>query len=130
MPQLADDPRFAHNEGRTANRHELRPLLTEQFARRTADEWFAELIAVGVPCGPINTVDGGVEFAREIGLDPVVVAGDGASGVPTIRHPLTFSVTPPRYELAPPALDEHGEQIRAWLASPATPGTGEQRGQP
>ena len=130
VPQLADDPRFAHNEGRTANRHELRPLLTEQFARRTADEWFAELIAVGVPCGQINTVDGGVEFAREIGLDPVVIAGDGANGVPTIRHPLTFSVTPPRYELAPPALDEHGEQIRAWLASPATPGTGEQRGQP
>ena len=130
VPQLADDPRFAHNEGRTANRHELRPLLTEQFARRTADEWFAELIAVGVPCGPINTVDGGVEFAREIGLDPVVIAGDGANGVPTIRHPLTFSVTPPRYELAPPALDEHGDQIRAWLASPATPSTGDQRGQP
>ena len=130
VPQLADDPRFAHNEGRTANRHELRPLLTEQFARRTADEWFAELIAVGVPCGQINTVDGGVEFARGIGLDPVVIAGDGANGVPTIRHPLTFSVTPPRYELAPPALDEHGDQIRAWLASPATPSTGDQRGQP
>jgi crotonobetainyl-CoA:carnitine CoA-transferase CaiB-like acyl-CoA transferase len=128
VPQLAADPRFADNQGRTANRDQLRPLLTEQLGRRPADEWFGELIAAGVPCGPINTVDGGVEFARGIGLDPVVIAGDGASGVPTIRHPLTFSVTPPRYDLAPPALDEHGEQIRAWLAAPAGPGTGQQRG--
>lgn len=136
VPELADDPRFAHNVGRTANRDQLRPLLTEQLARRSAAEWFADLIAVGVPCGPINTVEGGVEFAREIGLDPVVVAGDSEKGTPTIRHPLTFSVTPPRYDLAPPALDEHGDQIRAWLATPAQstgrgtdPGTGQQRGQ-
>ncbi len=146
VPQLADDPRFMHNENRTANRDQLRLLLTQQLARRTAAQWFDELIAAGVPCGPINTVDDGVEFAREIGLEPVVVAGDDDKGVPTIRHPLTFSVTPPRYDLAPPALDEHGEQIRAWLAGPAGPagpaaragsarpagpvarGTGEQKG--
>jgi crotonobetainyl-CoA:carnitine CoA-transferase CaiB-like acyl-CoA transferase len=130
VPQLADDPRFAHNEDRTANRHQLRPMLTEQLARRPAAQWFTELIAVGVPCGPINTVDAGVEFAREIGLDPVVVAGDGARGVPTIRHPLTFSVTPPHYDLAPPGLDEHGDQIRAWLATPASGSAGQQRGRP
>jgi crotonobetainyl-CoA:carnitine CoA-transferase CaiB-like acyl-CoA transferase len=121
-PDLADDPRFAHNGGRTANRAELRPRLAGLLAGRTAAEWFDELIKAGVPCGPINTVDGGVEFAREIGLQPVVVAGPGASGVATIRHPLTFSVTPARYDLPPPRLDEHGDEIRAWLAS--TPGEG------
>jgi crotonobetainyl-CoA:carnitine CoA-transferase CaiB-like acyl-CoA transferase len=36
--------------------------------------------------------------------------------VPGIRNPLTFSATEARYDLPPPALDEHGEQIRAWLA--------------
>jgi crotonobetainyl-CoA:carnitine CoA-transferase CaiB-like acyl-CoA transferase len=128
VPHLADDPRFMHNEDRTANREQLRPLLTEQLARHTAAEWFGELIAAGVPCGPINTVEGGVEFAREIGLDPVVVAGDAEKGVPTIRHPLTFSVTPPRYDLAPPALDEHGEQIRAWLSAPAGQDPDQQKG--
>jgi len=36
-------------------------------------EWFRELTAAGVPCGPINTIDQGVAFADEVGLDPVVV---------------------------------------------------------
>ena len=31
-PELAEDPRFARNEGRTANRDELRPLLAERLA--------------------------------------------------------------------------------------------------
>ncbi|HWG63735.1 MAG TPA: CoA transferase [Streptosporangiaceae bacterium] len=118
-PELATDPRFAHNEGRTANRDLLRPLLADRLARRPAAEWFDKLIAAGVPCGPINTVDAGVAFAEEVGLEPVTVAGKGDDGVATIRHPLNFSVTPPRYDLPPPRLDEHGEDIRAWLAAPA-----------
>ncbi|HUJ07267.1 MAG TPA: CoA transferase [Streptosporangiaceae bacterium] len=115
-PELAADPRFAHNEGRTAHRDQLRPLLVERLAKRPADEWFAALVAVGVPCGPINTVDAGIAFATRIGIDPVVTAGDGDAAIATIRHPLTFSGTPPRYDLPPPRLDEHGDQIRRWLA--------------
>ena len=57
-------------------------------------------------------------FARDIGLEPVVTAGQGEAAMPTVRHPIIFSPTPPRYPLPPPALDEHGEQIRAWLAGP------------
>jgi crotonobetainyl-CoA:carnitine CoA-transferase CaiB-like acyl-CoA transferase len=118
-PELADDPRFARNEGRTANRAELKPLLAERMSQRTAAEWFADLIGAGVPCGPINTVDRGIAFAEEIGLEPVVVIGHGEDAVRAMRHPLTFSVTPPRYDLPPPRLDEHGEEIRAWLDAPA-----------
>jgi crotonobetainyl-CoA:carnitine CoA-transferase CaiB-like acyl-CoA transferase len=118
-PELAADPRFARNEDRTANRDLLRPLLIERLAGRPAAMWFGELIAVGVPCGPINTVDQGVTFATEIGLEPIVSAGSGPSAIPTIRHPITFSATAPRYDLPPPALDEHGDDIRAWLTAPA-----------
>jgi len=117
-PELAADPRFARNEDRTANRDLLRPLLAERLASRPATEWFAALIEAGVPCGPINTVDQGMAFAAEIGLDPVVNAGRGPAAIPTIRHPLTFSATAPRYDLPPPALDEHGAEIRAWLSAP------------
>ena len=119
-PRLADDPRFSRNEDRTANRDTLRRLLVERLAGRPAAEWFSDLIAAGVPCGPINTIDQGIAFAEEIGLDPVVRAG-GQAGLPTIRHPVSYSQTPPRYDLPPPALDEHGSQIRAWLGdSPDT----------
>ena len=62
----------------------------------------ATIIAAGVPCGPINTVDGGVGFATEIGLDPVVEVGEGAAMVPSVRNPITFSETPADYRLPPP----------------------------
>ncbi|MGI9005325.1 MAG: CaiB/BaiF CoA transferase family protein [Streptosporangiaceae bacterium] len=118
-PELAQDPRFARNEDRTANRAELRALLVDRLAARSAAGWFGALIAAGVPCGPINTVDQGIAFATEIGLDPVVTAGEGPGARPGIRHPVAYSATPPRYDRPPPALDEHGDEIRAWLAGPA-----------
>ncbi len=115
VPELADDPRFARNEDRTANRDELRPLLVERLQTRTAMEWFADITAAGVPCGPINTIDDGVAFAEEVGLDPVVVVGTGADAVPSVRNPIQFSRTPVRYDLPPPRLDQHGDEIRRWL---------------
>lgn len=119
VPELADDPRFARNEARTAHRDELRPLLVDRLRTRTTMEWFRDIIAAGVPCGPINTVDGGVAFAREVGLDPVVEVGQPGAAVPSVRNPITFSETPPDYRLPPPSLDEHGAEIRRWLAQPA-----------
>jgi len=118
VPGLADDPRFGRNEDRTANRDQLRPLLVERLRTRTKMEWFRALIAAGVPCGPINTIDQGVAFAAEVGLDPVVIVGQGDAAIPSARNPITFSETPPSYRLPPPALDEHGAEIRRWLAAP------------
>jgi crotonobetainyl-CoA:carnitine CoA-transferase CaiB-like acyl-CoA transferase len=122
VPELADDPRFSRNEDRTANRDELRPLLVERLMTRPKMEWFREIIGAGVPCGPINDVGGGVGFATEIGLEPVVEVGEGEAMVPSIRNPITFSETPVDYRLPPPGLDEHGEEIRAWLASGSSAG--------
>ncbi|WP_239158791.1 CaiB/BaiF CoA transferase family protein [Winogradskya humida] len=111
LPELPDDPRFGRNQERTRNRDELRPILVERLSKRTKDEWFRELLAAGVPCAPINTIDGGFGLAEELGLDPVVTTG----GVPGVRNPITFSDTPAGYTLPPPGLNEHGEEIRAWL---------------
>jgi crotonobetainyl-CoA:carnitine CoA-transferase CaiB-like acyl-CoA transferase len=119
VPELSTDPRFARNAGRTANRDILRPLLAARLAGKSAAEWFDELIAVGVPCGPINTVDKGVEFAEKIGLAPIITAGTGDKARKGLRHPVTFSKTPASYPLAPPELDADGAEIRGWLASPA-----------
>jgi crotonobetainyl-CoA:carnitine CoA-transferase CaiB-like acyl-CoA transferase len=118
VPGLADDPRFRNNQDRTANREQLRPLLVERLQTRGRMEWFRELLDAGVPCGPINTVEEGVAFADELGLDPVVRPGEGARAVPSVRNPISFSDSPARYDLPPPALDEHGAEVRAWLSAP------------
>jgi crotonobetainyl-CoA:carnitine CoA-transferase CaiB-like acyl-CoA transferase len=122
LPDLVGDPRFRHNEDRTRNRAELRPLLVARLAQRGADDWFERFTAAGLPCGPINSVRDGVELATRLGLDPVVEVGDAA--VPSIRHPIRLSATPPGYRLPPPSPDEHGAELRAWLdAEPAEPAT-------
>src|SRR3954449_2930650 len=67
LVELIDDPRFAHNQDRTANREQLRPLLVARLGTRTKQEWFRDILAAGVPCGPINTIDAGAAFATESG---------------------------------------------------------------
>jgi crotonobetainyl-CoA:carnitine CoA-transferase CaiB-like acyl-CoA transferase len=46
-----------------------------------------------------------------------VSVGEGAAAVPSVRNPIRFSATPPDYRLPPPSLDEHGDEIRRWLAA-------------
>ena len=111
VPELPDDPRFATMGDRTARREELRPLLLERLATRTRQEWFEVLTAVGVPCGPINTIDEGVALAERLGLDPVVRPG----GVPGVRSPLGLSATPVSYRRSPPALGADSDEVRGWL---------------
>ncbi len=88
-PELADDPRFStqprpHRQpGHAAGR-----CSRSKLAAKSAGEWFDALIAVGVPCGPINTVDKGIAFAEKIGLEPIVTAGSGRRTRPTMRHPV------------------------------------------
>ncbi|MGH3762679.1 CaiB/BaiF CoA transferase family protein [Actinophytocola sp.] len=115
IPEVADDPSFASNADRTENREQLRPLLTDRLVERGAVEWFDLLVEAGVPCGPINTIDGGFAMAERFELDPIVEVGAGGRAVPTTRHPIRFSATPVSYSLPPPELDEHGVELRKWL---------------
>jgi len=118
-PGLLDDPRFATTPLRNTNREALRPILHEVLATASAQEWFERLTAAGVPCGPINTIDGGIALADSLGLDPVVQVGDGDAAVPMIRNAITLSATPAAYRSAPPTLGQHDTDVRAWLAGPA-----------
>jgi crotonobetainyl-CoA:carnitine CoA-transferase CaiB-like acyl-CoA transferase len=117
IPEVAEDPRFARNADRTKNREELRPILVERLRQRSATDWFEALVAVGVPCGPIQTIDGGFAMAERFGLDPIVEVGEGDRAMPTTRHPIRFSATPVQYRMPPPELDEHGAELRKWLST-------------
>jgi len=115
---VADDPRFRINADRTKNREELRPFLLEKLRQWAADDLFVALNKVGVPCGPINSIGDGVELAEKLGLRPRVSVGEGEREVTLIRNPIDFSDAELRYELPPPTLGEHTEEIREWLQSP------------
>ncbi|GAA1380341.1 CaiB/BaiF CoA-transferase family protein [Pseudonocardia kongjuensis] len=116
-PAMAQDPRFATMSDRIGHRAEIEQRLRARLATRTAQEWYTAITEVGVPCGPINSVDGGVALAERLGLEPVVRAPDAAA-VPTVRNPVTYSRTPPSYRRSPPPIGADSADVRAWLDGP------------
>jgi crotonobetainyl-CoA:carnitine CoA-transferase CaiB-like acyl-CoA transferase len=114
-PELAGDERFAGNQARVAHRAELRQLIERHLAAEPVATWVDRLRRAGVPAGRVNDVGEAFELARELGLDPV----DELDGVRTVASPLGLRGTPPRTRRRPPALDEHGDEIRAWLEAEA-----------
>ncbi|MFF9912593.1 CaiB/BaiF CoA transferase family protein [Streptomyces sp. NPDC013457] len=109
LPGLADDARFATNTDRVAHREALVAALAGPLAERTADHWFEELTAAGVPCGPINDLAAAFDLADRLGLAPRVPAE--AAGPGQVVNPITLGVTPPSYRAAPPRLGEHTASV-------------------
>lgn len=56
-PGLAEDPRFATNASRIANREALVPRLEAMFRTRTVADWLERLRAAEVPAAPVNNLD-------------------------------------------------------------------------
>ena len=112
LDALPGDPRFATNEARVANVDALAAALRGVFARADADHWVGVLRAAGVPAGRINRVDEAWALAESLGMEPIA----RPDGVPVAAPPLRLDGERPEVRRAPPSLDEHGEEIRAWLA--------------
>ena len=110
--ELATDPRFTTNPQRVRNRDELIPILQEVFLERETDEWLEKLRAVGIPCGPINTVS-------QVYTDEQLRARDfiwecehpTAGPIKLSGSPIHLSETPTRLYKAPPLLGEDNEKI-------------------
>lgn len=117
-PKLADDPRFATNEQRNINREELRPILTELLAAKTADEWIDLFRAKGLPIAPILSVREAIDFADDLELEPVVeiTTKDGTDRVPFVSNPLDMSSGGITYTKAAPDLDEDRDDVLEWIA--------------
>ena len=108
-PELADDPRFAKNAGRVENRDVIIALLSGQLAGNTRAAWQARLEAVGVPCGPVQTLDQVVAHPQTTALGILQTSPDG--NLRTIGLPLSFDGVRPGYETAAPGLGEHTEAV-------------------
>jgi crotonobetainyl-CoA:carnitine CoA-transferase CaiB-like acyl-CoA transferase len=115
IPEVPDDPQFATNADRTRNREPLRTLLVAELAKWKADNLFLALNKAGVPCGPINTIGEGVELAESLGLAPRVELGTGDRAVSLVRNPIGFGDADLSYDLPPPELGEHSDEIKSWL---------------
>ena len=110
--ELAADPRFQTIPGRIANREVLVPLIEALTRTRTIDAWISDLEKVGVPCGPINTIDRVFADPHVRARGMHVTLPHGRYGeVPSIANPMRFSKTPIQYKSAPPELGQHTQEV-------------------
>jgi crotonobetainyl-CoA:carnitine CoA-transferase CaiB-like acyl-CoA transferase len=104
-PELVEDPRFASNDDRMANRPELVREL--DLSGRTTDEWVETLIEAGVPCGPIHDYRQVFEDehtqAREMAVD--------VDGVRMLGIPVKMSGTPGAIRRTAPEVGEHTVEV-------------------
>jgi crotonobetainyl-CoA:carnitine CoA-transferase CaiB-like acyl-CoA transferase len=111
-PELAQVIPFATNAGRVENRDALLSILKPVFLKRSASDWLAALESVGIPCGPINTLDK-VFAERQVEEREMLIHMEHSRirDLRLVGSPLKFSDTPVEYKLPPPGLGEHTEQI-------------------
>ncbi len=106
LPELADDPRFAENADRFANRVEMTTIIESVFGTMSRDQTIARLDDAKIANARLNSVEELSQhpFLREqaaqfgdadiaLAALPVVTARGGKQGVPL--------------------LDQHGDSIRA-----------------
>jgi len=109
--EWCDDPRFATNQARMANRDALEDVMNAVLTTKTTKDWVEVFEAAGVPCGPVY--DYAQMFAdpqvRHRGL--VQYASDPELGeVPHIRTPIRIGEGV-RVRTVAPKLGQHNAEI-------------------
>jgi crotonobetainyl-CoA:carnitine CoA-transferase CaiB-like acyl-CoA transferase len=111
---LAEDPRFAVNRDRMANRRELAATLAPIFRACSSADWLARLEAGGVPAGPVLDVNAMHRDPQTLARDMVVEVDHPRVGrMKTLGLPVKFSDTPGRVHGPAPLLGEHSRAILA-----------------
>ncbi len=103
---LADD-RFASNRKRLQHRELLRGAIETVLAPRARDVLCADLMRLGVPVGPVNSVPQALEQAHTVHRG-MRVANKGYQGVGVA---VRLSRTPGRAVGSPPTYGQHTDQI-------------------
>ncbi len=109
---VMEDPRFATNTDRLANRKELAELLQNILGGQEADHWLAAFRAAQIPSGPINPMPETLAHPQllERGFS-VELKHPLAGMVRSLANPVQLSDTPVSYRTPPPMLGEHNAAI-------------------
>lgn len=120
-PEWSEDPMFALNGSRVANRMALKKLVAEALKGRSKSEWVDILNKATVSCGPINTM-------AELGDDPhvrdreLIARTDHPIRGPVYAagNPIRMSKSPVSYRRPPPMPGEHTRELLSELGLEAT----------
>lgn len=109
---LVKDARFATIADRLANRTALIEELEKSFITRRADYWVEQLLAAGIPAGPICNYAQALDNEHVRHRNMVMEVDHPVEGkVRSIGFPVKLSATPQQLRLPPPLLGAHTDEI-------------------
>jgi crotonobetainyl-CoA:carnitine CoA-transferase CaiB-like acyl-CoA transferase len=115
-PEWAENPTFATNAARVAERESLVPMIAEIIATKPAAEWLEQLEKAGIPAGPINTISQALADPQVLHRGSMLRADGGALGeVPMVGCPVRIDGERSDASLPPPALGEHIYLLKQWI---------------
>jgi len=109
---LRDDPRFATNTERVANRQTLRHILEATFAQWTVDQLTERFERAQVPCGRVRSMRDALAHPQVAARHTIMSQQRADLGrVETLAPVPKLSRTPANPTLPPPRLGEHTDDV-------------------
>lgn len=116
--ELIRDPRFSARQARLQHRTELKAILEQALATRSAAEWWERLVQAQVPSGPVYSVPDALSHPqiRDRGMVARYTDAPGLDrDVSIVRTGFKLDGQPPSVDTPPPALGQHTDEILAGL---------------
>lgn len=112
LANIANDPRFATNADRVANRAETLKHVSKAIAAKPMAFWDAELAKVRVPCSPINDLAAMLAHPHTKQSD-IILSFDkpGVGSLQGVAQPVRFSGRLRSADLPPPSLGQNSKEL-------------------
>jgi len=111
-PELINDPLYSSSALRSKNRDTCNAAIEAKTAGKSSAEWIDIFNKVGVPCGPIYSIDQmfADEQVKHLGIAQAAKRPDGSEQV-FVGQPFALSRTPSQIVATPPAQGQHTDEV-------------------
>jgi len=111
MAELLDDERFTSNEARSQHHDILKERIEKWTTSKTTDEAVETIGELGVPCGPVNTVDKVVSDPNTTHRNMVMeLPHDKLGSIKLVNNPIKFSSMNTDIYMSAPHLGHHNRE--------------------
>jgi crotonobetainyl-CoA:carnitine CoA-transferase CaiB-like acyl-CoA transferase len=109
---LIKHPDYATGALRSKNRDALNAEIDKRTANKSSAEWIEIFNTIGVPCGPIYSIDQmfGDEQVKHIGIAQGARRPDGSEQI-FVGQPVSLSRTPSTIVATPPEQGQHTDEV-------------------
>jgi len=111
-PELVNHPDYNSNALRSKNRDAVNVAIEAKTVNKSSAEWIDIFNKIGVPCGPIYSID--QMFAdpqvKHLGIAQAAKRPDGKEQV-FVGQPVELSRTPSSIVATPPEMGQHTDEV-------------------